>query len=87
MPPKDPMDWSLTENSRGWITDQYCPKCKKSTTHKEVMASICNGCGHYGSMTKYRVSREIWDGEKWVIQVKYGNGPDEYTIEPASSDR
>ena len=75
MGPKDPMDFRLTENSREWWTSTYCPHCKKATGHHEQMAGICNGCGGFGDMGRYRSSREIWDGEKWVIQRKYGNRP------------
>lgn len=81
MPPKDPMDWKLTKNSGEWWTDQYCPCCKKSTGHREKMARICNGCGHHGNMMRYRSSRKIWNGTKWVIQRKYSNGPSGYEID------
>jgi len=81
MLPKDPMDWRLTENSTCWEADQYCPRCKKSTWYDEQLSRICNGCGFNGSMTGYRSSRKIWDGQKWVLQIKYGNGPNEYIIQ------
>lgn len=81
MPPKDPMDWRLTKNSGEWWTDQYCPQCKNSTTHREKMADICNSCGYHGNMMQYRSNRKIWDGTKWVIQRKYSNRPDGYSIE------
>lgn len=81
LPAKDPMDWRLTKNSTEWETDQYCENCKKRTAHREKMSDICNGCGHFGNMERYRSSRKIWNGEKWVIQRKYSNGPKGYTIE------
>jgi hypothetical protein len=80
MPAKDPMDWTLTKNSSEWTTDRYCPRCKNSTTHRERMADICNNCGFFGNMTKYRSYRKIWNGEKWVWQYKYRNGPKDYEI-------
>jgi hypothetical protein len=80
MSPKDPMDWKLTENSKKWETDTYCPQCKKYTEHREIMSHICNGCGFLGDMRNYRSYREIWNGEKWVRQFKYGNGPKDYEI-------
>lgn len=78
--PKDPMDWTLTPSSKEWHTDQYCPQCKEPTSHRERMADICNNCGHHGDMRSYRSYREIWNGKKWVWQVKYGNGTNGYEI-------
>jgi len=80
LPAKDPMDWKLTENSGKWSTDQYCPKCKHWTTHEEKMSSLCNTCGHFGNMQKFQSWRNIWNGEKWVLQFKYGNEPTDYSI-------
>lgn len=80
LPAKDPMDWTLTASSGEWNTDQYCPQCKHSTTHREKMADICNHCGHLGGMMRYRSYRKIWNGEKWVCQMKYGNGPKDYEL-------
>ncbi len=77
---KDPMDWRLTENSKEWYTDTYCPNCKNYTGHNQRMSRICNKCGHLGDMGKYRSHRKIWNGTKWVRQFKYGNGPKDYEI-------
>lgn len=76
LPAKDPLDWSLTASSTGWTTDTYCPQCHKTTCHAEKMSDICNGCGflsHSCGLMKHRSYRQIWDGEKWVWQYKYGN--------------
>lgn len=82
MSAKDPMDWTLTPNSRPWEYNRYCPQCKQETTHKERMSEICGKCGYFDEFLIFRkrVSRQIWDGEKWVIQHKYNNGPDGYEI-------
>ena len=82
MPPKDPTDWTLTRNSKKWRGNSYCPNCKLSTEHSERMAEICNKCGHHSAELLYRrrSSRKIWNGNKWVIQHKYGNGPEDYTV-------
>ncbi len=77
---KDPMDWTLTKNSREWQSESYCPNCKKTTEHHEIMTDICNGCGFFGYMTKRRAYRAIYNGTKWVTQFKYGNGPTEFEI-------
>ena len=31
-------------------------------------------------MLQNRSSRQIWNGKKWVLQRKYGNGPKDYEI-------
>lgn len=80
LPAKDPMDWKLTQNSGAWETDTYCPNCRHYTIHEERMSDLCNNCGHFGNMAKYRSCRKIWNGEKWVLQFKYGNGPTDYSI-------
>ena len=80
MEPKDPMDWKLTKNSKPWWSDQYCPNCKASTRHAERMTELCNSCGFHGNMRNYRANRRMWDGTKWVVQRKYGNGTDDYTL-------
>lgn len=83
MSPKDPMDWRLTPNSKPWDTERYCPQCKSPTTHRERMSYICNSCGYMSIILltgQGRVFREIWDGEKWVWQYKYGNGTNDYEI-------
>jgi hypothetical protein len=78
--PKDPLDWSLTASSTAWATDEYCPQCHATIGHSEIMANICNTCGHHGGLginslafQKMRSFRRIWDGDKWVWQYKYGN--------------
>jgi hypothetical protein len=80
MPVKDPMDWRLTKNSRPWFTTTYCSFCRHTTEHLENMSGICNSCGSHGSMIQHRSGREIWNGRKWVLQRKYGNGPKDYEI-------
>jgi len=80
MPPKDPMDWTLTKNSKEWHTEQYCFNCKATTTHRERMADICNTCGSHGDMMSFRSYRKIWNGEKWITQYKYGNGKNDYEL-------
>jgi len=84
LPAKDPMDWTLTESSKPWNTESYCPLCKASTTINEVITNICNTCGGHTSpfqmLNLHRSIRKIWDGEKWVVQRKYGNGEKDYTI-------
>jgi len=82
MPPKDPMDWSLTPNSTQWEIDSYCPQCKSRTGYSERMCGICNSCGYsfvYLALS-YRSYRKIWNGKKWVWQYKYGNGCSNYDI-------
>jgi hypothetical protein len=76
LPPKDPNDYTLTESSKPWASDEvYCKTCKKSCGHEEFMSSICNGCGSYGTQERFgRSYREIWNGVKWVTQFKYRNG-------------
>jgi hypothetical protein len=81
MEPKDPMDWKLTDNSKEWDYETYCPQCKCPTEHMELMTDICGSCGYFGwLLNKKRVFRQIWDGTKWVWQYKYGNGPKDYEI-------
>lgn len=80
MPVKDPMDWRLTENSRAWFTTTYCSYCRHTTEHLEKMSGICNSCRSHGGLIRYRSGREIWNGRKWVLQRKYGNGPKDYEI-------
>lgn len=85
LPPKDPADFTLTENSREWTTDQYCPQCKATVGHRERIAEICNSCGYiaknHADITKYRSYRMIWNGSKWVCQIKYGNDPSQWVIQ------
>jgi len=74
--PKDPMDWTLTLNSRAWQIDNYCPTCKARVGRDERMASICNKCGSYERwllIQECRSFRQIWNGEKWVWQYKFQN--------------
>lgn len=80
IPIKDPMDWRLTENSKEWHTTTYCFFCRSTTEHSERMSGICNSCGSHGYMFQNRSSRQIWNGKKWVLQRKYGNGPKDYEI-------
>jgi hypothetical protein len=80
MPIKDPMDWSLTKNSIEWYTTTYCKFCRHTTEHREKMSNICNSCGSHGDMCRFRSSRQIWNGRKWVLQRKYGNGPKDFEI-------
>lgn len=81
MPAKDPMDWRLTPSSGEWRIERYCPHCKATVGHREIMADICNTCGGHGDMTHVRSFRKIWDGSKWRTQFKYGNKPEDQVIE------
>lgn len=83
LPPKDPMDWSLTPSSTDWNVESYCPNCESKTKHEDLMSSICSACGYFDQylIFKKRVTRKIWNGTKWVVQRKYGNGPKDYTLE------
>ena len=82
LPVKDPMDWTLTESSTPWIANTYCRSCTSQTYHRERMAGICNQCGGFMNFadTSWRASRQIWNGDSWVWQHKYGDGPENYTI-------
>lgn len=75
MPAKDPMDFTLTSNSRGWKTDlECCPYCRKNLNRDEWYAKICNGCGSswvWFTDVLSRAKRQIWNGEKWVWQYRY----------------
>lgn len=78
---KDPDDWTLTASSTQWLTETFCPRCKKPTCHEEKMAKICNGCGYemgHGEAWRLRTYRKIILNGKWVYQYKCSN--DEYTI-------
>lgn len=78
---KDPMDWSLTESSTAWLTTHYCPVCFSQIFHREIMSRICNKCGSKRDLLYCtRASRQIWNGENWVWQHKYGDSPSDYTI-------
>lgn len=77
MSPKDPEDYTLTENSKVWEAEKYCPTCYHETTREERMADICNSCGTYNDTLISQASRshrKIWDGENWVHQYKYASG-------------
>jgi len=78
---KDPMDWTLTEESTEWQAERYCSICFKHIGHYEVMSNICNGCGSYSHIYSRRAKRKIFNGLKWVWQYKYGNSESEYSIE------
>jgi hypothetical protein len=45
------------------------------------MSGICGRCGSKKGVDRWRSSRMIWVGDKWVIQHKYGDGPGDYTLE------
>jgi hypothetical protein len=79
-PPHDPMDWRRSATSKAWHTDTYCSNCKSWTDHSDRMSGICHNCGSKKGVRNYRSSREIWNGTKWVIQHKYGDGPTDYDI-------
>lgn len=77
---KDPMDWSLTWGSTTWGRERYCPICKSKVEIEECLARMCNSCGGFSWMED-RTFRKIWDGKKWVVQRKYGNIKDDYTLD------
>ena len=80
---KDPMDWKLTRSSTQWEMDAWCPHCKSTLIHEEMMANICNNCGNHFRGLRWhnqRSYRKIWNGKKWVWQFKYSNGPNGYEI-------
>lgn len=80
LPPKDPMDWKLTNNSKPWQTGTYCPQCKGFTEHADIVSDICHHCGSFGDMSRRRSYRQIWDGSRWIYQIKYGNTDKDYVI-------
>jgi hypothetical protein len=81
LPPKNPMDWKLTKSSTPWEREDYCKFCKDPVFHREWMADICDSCGSYGGCRERRTYRKIWSGHKWVRQDKYGNGPEDFTLD------
>ncbi len=81
--PKDPTDFTLTDNSTEWDTDYFCPHCKNTVSLREEMAKVCNSCGgfvNWMSDYKLRSFRQIWNGSKWVWQYKYGNERDQIIL-------
>jgi hypothetical protein len=73
LPAKDPADFTLTDSSKRWESEDFCPHCLSTIGHDEFMSGICNSCGEQDG--KYdvfpnRAVREIWNGEKWVFQYK-----------------
>jgi hypothetical protein len=77
MEAKDPNDASLTINSGAWSTGAFCEECKATPCHEEWMADICNSCGFIGDHKKgvrgKRTFRRIYNGKKWITQIKYSN--------------
>lgn len=80
----DPMDWRKTASSTSWNTGQYCSNCKEWADHESRMSDICSHCGSKKGLTRWRSARLIWDGAEWVVQFKYGDGPDDYEIKRRS---
>jgi hypothetical protein len=82
LPPKDPLDGTLTPSSTKWKKEHYCMSCKLTTNDKEVTSGICGSCGHMDNLMilRERAVRKIWNGEKWVGQRKYSNNPEQYQI-------
>lgn len=82
-PPKDPMDWGKTITSTHWEPEKACPICLETVDVYARLANICPFCGSFVNSLawKSRVRRNIWNGKKWVTQLKYGNGPNDYTID------
>lgn len=74
--PKDPLDFTKTENSKGWFINNHCSHCFNYVSHRECMADICESCGTYDKRLLHhlRSSREIWDGKRWVLQHRYPSG-------------
>lgn len=87
MPAKDPTDWTLTPNSREWDWEYYCPQCKSGVDHREVMADVCNTCGRLGSLFTRRAMRRIWNGDRWMLQRKYGNHAGQWEIIETTNQR
>lgn len=79
-PAKDPLDWTKTESSTHWSTDRYCPQCKGTAIHDDIMAGVCHRCGFLGSLFEFRSYRKIWDGKEWVTQARYKQYSNEYVI-------
>ena len=78
---KDPNDNTLTESSKSWKRESYCPQCYAKTSFGERMADICDSCGFFGDVLilNYRVYREIYHEGSWKYQYKYKSS--EWTIE------
>jgi hypothetical protein len=76
LPVKDPNDYTLTESSTGWEGHvAWCTTCKTGRSHQEFMADCCNSCGRFHTMQYYGAStRYIWNGMKWVRQIKHKSG-------------
>lgn len=78
LPQKDPKDYTLTDSSTPWAIDEYhCDKCKESASFEEFMAHICESCGsadYWAIRSRERSRRKIWNGSKWVTQLRYRNG-------------
>jgi hypothetical protein len=80
LPEHDPMDWRTTSSSGSWNTGTYCANCKSWTGHNDIMSRICGECGSSKGVRNYRSSRKIWNGRKWVVQHKYNDGANGFTV-------
>ena len=74
--PKDPKDHSFTKNnSTKWYIENYCPNCFSGGLNNKagIDKPICPQCGCFQRRVVFpeRGVRKIWNGEKWVKQVKY----------------
>lgn len=81
LPAHDPMDWRVTVTSDSWDTNRYCENCFSDTNYRDHMSGICSKCGSKKGVMNYRSTRSIWNGDKWVKQHKYGDGPTDFTIQ------
>jgi hypothetical protein len=76
-PPQNPNDFTQSSTASNWISDHYCPECKASFSHEEVMTGICLSCGAYcqfAVLQRMRAVRKIWNGDQWVTQFRYPDG-------------
>ena len=73
---KDPSDYKKTRSSTHWRHESYCRNCDSHIEHEERMTRICLSCGTYDPnlIMLTRSAREIWDGDRWVTQVKCCGG-------------
>ena len=77
--PKEPEDHSFTKgNSTEWWVEYYCPHCFAAQDNNRfgMMRLICGQCGYHQNNRLFpnRAYRRIWNGTKWVKQVKYKTG-------------